>query len=1071
MASPVTSAFSSALNVGDSSRDRLYKLINEVSKKDEKDKYTHIAYLPEEKRFALEPAKTEAFWSDLCKIIHESNNNIRRETSSPVYPQNFHESIYEIDNDSFGPMIAKLHFVFSPDVSEPYTDTFVDQLVYCFQQAMKEHLELKENDEPLKQLLCLVCETDIYSIPHEAKSVNSIASPRDEKKDTLKAADIDLYFPYARIDRYTYRKSIRKSAISLLQKNKVLCNQTPINSWDDTIDAKSMDGPFLFYGSRDRLLSSKPALFTFLYEEVPDSVLDEEEYNESPEWRHERLEVDFIKPQDHSLVTKGLIDPRIFEPQGNAAELTHEELVYWLPLILSQHFYEIPTLNKGKNSPHKPPENRIRNRTQLVERYAEGKVTSLETAEMLLGIMKIKDRIDNHSSWIAIGRALIGCALDDGESAEKGISAWINLTRKYNQNRTVHECRYFASKFPRNHYTIKTLAWFAREDNRAKYDEWHKVWCEGAMHKSISCLHTDVARAIHRHYWLQYLCVNKIWYEFRGNCWIEIVDGIQLRTRISDDFVSKCEHLRWIIQGNQKDSNDDKIRDEYERYIEGFTKLIAKLKNSSYKNSLVRELIEFFHHERAADLFDSDPNTLALKDGVIECVDETEMPEDWAKKNYIANNVDVPSDGSFYRLTSHKDFIDNKYSSFDRRDIKESPQSSIEVEKLKPITQPKKKYRAIFRPGRPEDFISRCSQVEFKQNGRTYFGEHPLVRELCDWLNKVFPDEELREYFLKFCASLLKGRNSDKIFPIFTGRDGNNSKSMIIKLLEAVFGSYCIKFPTSLFTGKRAQSSGPSPEIARAKSCRVAVAQEPGPNEQLQGGPIKEYTGGDSFFARMLHQNGGDVTPLFKVIFMCNSVPTVANPDRAVATRMKLFPFFSRWVPDAPASINEQWRTRTFQMDPFFEERIPSLAGPFMWLLTQYFPLYGEEGLGVIPQIVDEYTKKYWSDKDPYLNFIKESIAEAYIPGTQTQDESKFITMTNMYASFKRWWRYNFPNEKVPDLIAVKDELQDSRRLGVIKAGARGWHGIQIIETQAPERQTGANNTKQQDTASLLMGK
>jgi hypothetical protein len=1081
MTSPVASGFTLSPNVGDTSADKLHKLIIDVSRESGKD--THIAYIPEEKKFSLDPAKTEVFWSTLCKIVKESSSEKHQETAHDTL------SLYEIDNDSFGPLVVELCLLFSHCVDEPYTDSFIDQIVYCFQQAMKQHLDLKSNNEVQKELLCVSLETDIYStnsgIGGKNSIVSSIVTPRDDRKDSHKGVKIILHFPYARIDRDAYAKYIRPAAITLLQKNKVLddCSQTPVNNWDDIINDNSMKGPFLMYGAVDVKGDCKPAYFKFLYEEVPGEILEEDEYDTSG-WRYKELSTDFIKPQDHSLVNKELIDPDVFEPQGNAAELSHEELLYWLPLMLSQHFYEVPTLVRRQNLSNKQAKSfSVRDRDRLIDRYSEGNVSSLETAGYLLDIMKINDRINNHSSWIAIGRALIGCALDDGESSEKGIAAWSNLTRKYS-NRTVNECRYFASKFPINHYyTIKTLAWFAREDNRAKYDEWHRIWFDGATRKAISGLHTDVARAIHRYYWLEYLCVNKVWYEFRGNCWVEIGDGVQLRTRISDDFVRRCENIRLAIHNKQKDCNDDKARDEHERYIEGFTKLIAKLKNVSYKSALLKELIEFFHHERAVDLFDSDPNTLALKDGVIECIDETEMSEDWVKKNYLSSNFDDNSnDGSFYRVPSFKPELEQGI------DYKHSNVGDNKDEKLKPIVQPKKKYRAIFRNGRPEDFISRCSQVEFKQNGRNYSKDHPLVRELCDWLNKVFPDFELREYFLKFCSSLLKGRNSDKLFVVFTGREGNNSKSMLVKLILAALGSYGIKFPTALFTGKRPQSSGPSPEIARAKCCRVAIAQEPGPNEQLQGGPIKEYTGGDSFYARMLHQNGGDITPLFKIIFMCNSVPSVANPDRAVATRMKLFPFFSRWIPDAPASISEQWRTRTFQMDPFFEERIPALAGPFVWLLTQYFTLYGEEGLGITPKIVDEYTKKYWSDKDPYLNFIKECIIEAYVPGTQMQDDQKFITMTNMYASFKRWWRYNFPNEKVPDLIAVKDELQDSRRLGVIKPGARGWHGIQLVEQaegqQVPNGSGNSNQnqkmlnqqgkypgvTKQQDTASILMG-
>ena len=206
-------------------------------------------------------------------------------------------------------------------------------------------------------------------------------------------------------------------------------------------------------------------------------------------------------------------------------------------------------------------------------------------------------------------------------------------------------------------------------------------------------------------------------------------------------------------------------------------------------------------------------------------------------------------------------------------------------------------------------------------------------------MRQVFTDDGLRDYFLKMSASCLKGRNSDKVFPIWTG-EGNNSKSMIVKLFEACFGTYCIKFPTSVITGKRTQSSAPMPEMARAKSTRAAIIQEPDDDEVIRGGMLKELTGGDSFFARALHENGGDVQAMFKLILMCNKIPPIPTGGKAVKNRTRILPFMSTWVTNAPESEEEQFQRRLFKMDPFFEKQIPNLAKAFMWVLVRYdYPL------------------------------------------------------------------------------------------------------------------------------------
>ena len=84
-----------------------------------------------------------------------------------------------------------------------------------------------------------------------------------------------------------------------------------------------------------------------------------------------------------------------------------------------------------------------------------------------------------------------------------------------------------------------------------------------------------------------------------------------------------------------------------------------------------------------------------------------------------------------------------------------------------------------------------CAGVPF----HTYFHwGHPLVIETKKWLTQTFPYESLYNHFMKFCSSFIRGKNSDKIFAIFSGK-GNNSKSMILKTyLTTVLTSMPLKF-------------------------------------------------------------------------------------------------------------------------------------------------------------------------------------------------------------------------------------------------------------------------------------
>ena len=348
---------------------------------------------------------------------------------------------------------------------------------------------------------------------------------------------------------------------------------------------------------------------------------------------------------------------------------------------------------------------------------------------------------------------------------------------------------------------------------------------------------------------------------------------------------------------------------------------------------------------------------------------------------------------------------------------------------------------AVVRPGKPEDYVSKSTGLCWRYD---LHWKHPLVVKLLEWLTKVFPNKELLEYFGKIGGACIKGKNSNKLLPVMTGQ-GDNSKSMIKKVFEAAFGAYCITFPTSLFTGKR--TGGPDPAVARSKYAHIAFAQEPDADDPLKNGTIKEMTGGDRMFTRFLHDNGGEITPMFTLIFMCNTVPIIPHSDKAMKNRVRLVPFLSTWVKDPPKTTDEQYKKRLFKIDPYFEAQIPELAPAFMWYLVQMYGKYRKEGL-IEPEIVTKSTTEYWNDNDIYLQFISENITRAYLnppadwPAGKEKpiDEEAKISVADMYARFRDWFKESFNSLRCPDRQIVKSELE--QRMG--KTFQRHWHGINL---------------------------
>lgn len=897
---------------------RLHDLLRTTKSDDtpkNSDAWTHMSMYSPHARWNIASSKLTEFWNGYCDIVYEGEGN------------------YCIAEKPQGhmPIIADctLKFYLLENTKDTlYDEGFLLAMVYCYQQAISDLLQISQSQI---ELICVI-----------------LTSERNWIVDGNIVTQFRIQFPYCKTDLPTQIRMIRPRVIQLLRIYNVIARlpYQPVNDWEVIIDPIGPQEPVLLYRSTSQIDRPKMILEHIYGPITPDHI----ETKTGP-----MLELSQVfTPSNHHQIQQGLIRAEILEENHN--------FEYWLPLFLSVHYWEGITLPKNQqdlgssNIKIISPQAVTPGSPILYE-------SPMDICERLLPMLS-QERVENDHYWIDVGKALYNC--DSG--GDLGLTSWIRFTERSDVH-TEEECRELYYTFKDTHITLKTIAWYAREDSPQDYNKWHESWYKPAMEKATSCLHADVAQALYRVYWLEFVCASldrNQWYHYKNHRWIKLDQGITLRQTISDNFLRRFENIRTDISAQIQGSNDDNFRQTGEIMIKKITALIGKLKTVSFKTNVMTEAREHFYDSKFNQVVDMDSDILGMLDCVIEVCGDKAYP----------------------------------------------------------------------RPGKPEDYISLCTGLPYLKD---LHWDHDLVKRLMKWMGQVFVDEELRNYFLKMSASCLKGRNSDKVFPIWTG-EGNNSKSMIVKLFEACFGGYCIKFPTSLITGKRTQSSAPMPEMARAKSTRVSFIQEPDDDEVIRGGTLKELTGGDSFFARMLHDNGGDVQAMFKLILMCNKIPPIPTGGQAVKNRTRILPFMSTWVPNPPESEAEQYAQRKFKMDPFFEKQIPTLAKAFIWVLVQYYPRYVSEGLRE-PEIVKEVTQEYFQNNDIYQQFIGECITVATNDNGE-RDMNASVTHTEIYREFKVWYKESFPGDKIPASGTVKTEL--IAKLG--KQYRARWHGIRLVQ-------------------------
>nr|QBK93526.1 MAG: D5-like helicase-primase [Pithovirus LCPAC404] len=301
---------------------------------------------------------------------------------------------------------------------------------------------------------------------------------------------------------------------------------------------------------------------------------------------------------------------------------------------------------------------------------------------------------------------------------------------------------------------------------------------------------------------------------------------------------------------------------------------------------------------------------------------------------------------------------------------------------------------AFFREGMPEDYISKSTGIRWKDFDK----DDSCVEDLQKYMKEVFPDDDLRHYVRKLAASWLTAGNPYKKFIIFTG-DTDASKSIFKKVIETAFGlgRYVVNLPISVFTQKRC--SGPSPELAQARATKLLITQEPDNDEVFRGGIIKELSGGDSMFTRGLYKDGGSMTATWQVILICNKVPEVFGADKAIHERMSVVPFlslFKRKERILTSEEKEKHGKNIFDVDPFFDQKIPNLAQAFIWQCVNDYKAFVDEGIES-PSIVIKTTRDYWKDSDSYLKFLDEEVD--IIP----YDPNVKISVAKLFKMYSNW--------------------------------------------------------------------
>ena len=101
--------------------------------------------------------------------------------------------------------------------------------------------------------------------------------------------------------------------------------------------------------------------------------------------------------------------------------------------------------------------------------------------------------------------------------------------------------------FDQDETTVKTIAWYARIDDKEKYTDWHEKWCRPKLFRALEAKHVIVAESFFRVFWLEFMYTGKRWIEFRRNRLVILQEDFSIRKTITNKFIPCFDKLRACI--------------------------------------------------------------------------------------------------------------------------------------------------------------------------------------------------------------------------------------------------------------------------------------------------------------------------------------------------------------------------------------------------------------------------------------------------------------------------------------------------------------------------------------------
>jgi P4 family phage/plasmid primase-like protien len=649
----------------------------------------------------------------------------------------------------------------------------------------------------------------------------------------------------------------------------------------------------------------------------------------------------------------------------------------------------------------------------------------LSTLKLLVGCFKA-ERASDYTDWWRIGQALFNI------DWQNGFIAWIEFSRLCGPKFNINNCKKKWGEFEENYISCKYQYNLAFIKNLAKKDnpmEFNKIYDFLKMNilndmvdtfrqplyaKKIgdSTLSKKVAayiKADAKHYFIA--IDNNIWFFYQNHRWIISKEGVEIKRYLKDvilpifiDYHTKC------IDANKQ------IHNENEKL-----KLQSTIAQSQGQNMDSMMNLGIDQISNNLNTLESNRDTTQeniLKQSIYEERIKTAQRlvtylESATNRNTLVKELTTEfNDSNFYsNLDCNPNVIHCSNGVYDLAESK-------------------------FRDGVPDDMITITSNNQYITDMERYTNTNYTECEegFNDFLDKLFPEYEVKEYILNSLAISLSGKSLVQTFNVCIG-SGSNGKSVLFDFLEYVFGDYFSSASPALLTKGRGDANTVSPAIASLRGKRLICCSEPDEKEPIKTGVMKELTGGDKLVGRHLHMAPIEFRPQHTIFFACNDPPEVQTTDEGTWRRIRVVPFISKFVDSDNIVLKANKTPYHFPKDPNIKNNFSVWKPLFLnELINRHNNLKANNFRLETPEKIKMANLEYKKDHNIYESFKNECLIKR---------TGERLPVNEAFKVFTESCKVN--NQKINKINKNNFITEMNRLIGGIKSN-KYWKDWAIIE-------------------------